>query len=110
MMRRMLARLLLLVLVAVVFVGGLAARTVVDAATATGQRPVALLNLSLSGVDVGIDAHPARVAQRGYVEVWVYPINYGNVIVLLRVSGARAVPMMFKGRIAQQQRDMLSPG
>jgi hypothetical protein len=63
----------------------------IDQATVAGQ-PRALWRGQLPGLDLGIDAWPARPGQGGYVQLWAEPHDADDYTPLLRLPGALALP------------------
>lgn len=51
-----------------------------------------LWDLSLPGIDIGLDAVPATVERPGYLQLWCYPHGADDVRNLLRIQGAPALP------------------
>lgn len=63
--------------------------------TTPAPRSHAVLRLSVPGLDIGLDAHPAAPAQRGYIELWVYvyPYDADDIQPLLHLFGMPALPL-----------------
>lgn len=61
------------------------------AITSTGQDRE-LYDVSLPGLDIGIDIIPAKVGQAGYLEAWWFPHNADDITILFAIPGAAAVP------------------
>ena len=62
-------------------------------ATVPAPRSHAVLRLSVPGLDIGADAHPAALGQAGYVELWLYASNADDIQPLLHLFGMPALPL-----------------
>src|SRR5688500_13827571 len=72
----------------------------IERVTAAGQ-PRALWRGQLPGLDLGIDAWPARPGREGYVQVWYEGHDAADYVPLLRLPGAPALPRMWQaGEVA----------
>jgi hypothetical protein len=60
--------------------------------TSTGTAR-GLYDLSVPGLDLGIDVIPATVGHAGYLEVWCYPHGADDITILFVIPGAPPLPV-----------------
>jgi hypothetical protein len=61
--------------------------------TMPAPRSHAVLRLSVPGLDIGADAHPAAPGQHGYVELWIYASDADDIQLVLHLFGMPALPL-----------------
>ena len=82
-------RLVFVILLATIAVLGVRPRLI--ALTSTGAAR-GLYDLSVPGLDLGIDVYPAKPGRAGYLEVWYAPHGADGITILFAIPGAAALP------------------
>lgn len=89
---RLIRRSVFLILLAIIVFLGLVRPQIVTL-TSTGHDRE-LYDISLPGIDIGIDVIPAKAGQAGYLEAWWFPHNADDSTILVAIPGAPALPAL----------------
>lgn len=79
-----------ILLATIVFLGLVHPQIIVLTSTGHDRE---LYDISLPGIDIGIDVIPAKAGEAGYLEAWWFRHTADDITVLFAIPGAAALPV-----------------